>query len=50
MQRADIPYADPYPHTRLALIVISEKDGALVPRDAGKRLARAPSQFETQSI
>src|SRR5207302_1661198 len=43
-------HADPYPHTRLALIVIGQEDGALVSRNAGKSLARAPSQFEAKSV
>jgi hypothetical protein len=52
VQGLDILQADPYPHTRLALVVIGEEDGALVSRDAGKSLDRplSPSQFEAQGV
>src|ERR1022692_3966130 len=50
MQCADILHPDPYPHTRLALVVVGEEDGTLVSRDAGKSVARTPSQSETKSV
>src|ERR1700730_4415342 len=50
MQRANVLHADPNPHTRLALVVICKKYGAFFSRDAGKSMARSPSQFESKSV
>src|ERR1700722_20514649 len=50
MQSADVLHADPYPHTRLALVVIGQKDGALFSGDTDKSIVRTPSYFESQRI
>jgi hypothetical protein len=50
VQGADILHADPYPHTRLALVVIGQEDGAFLSRDAGKSFVRPPSQFEAERV
>src|SRR5580700_2941074 len=48
VQRADVFYANPNPHTRLALVVMGKKYGTFFSRDAGKSIARPPSQFKTK--
>src|SRR5580700_396333 len=50
VQRAHILHPDPYPHARLALVVISEKNGAFVSRDAGRSFVRAPAQLEAKGV
>lgn len=50
MQSANVLRPNPYPHARLALIVVGEKDRASVARDAGKSITGTPSQFEAKSV
>ena len=50
MQLPDILHANPYPHPRLALIVIGQHDGTIAPLHAGKPLPRLPLQFKAQRV
>src|SRR5580658_6540776 len=49
VQHANILHADPHPHTRLALVVTGQEDGALIARHTGKPVP-VPAQLEAQSI
>jgi hypothetical protein len=50
MECANIYHANRYPHPRLALIVIRQKDRALPLDNTGEVFSRAPAQLKAERI